>query len=93
MSIPSWFQDAGLWVLRVGLGASMALAHGVPKLLAFAEKAPKFADPLHLGPVVSFALAAGAETFGALFVALGLFTRPAAAIDVDHAPCTLVRRS
>ncbi|MFT3928550.1 MAG: DoxX family protein [Myxococcales bacterium] len=71
--------DQGLLLLRLGGGAFMAFSHGLPKLLAFSEKAAHFADPLHIGPVASFGLATGAEFVGALLVLVGFFTRPAAA--------------
>jgi putative oxidoreductase len=69
----------GLLLLRLGAGAFMLVGHGLPKVLTFAEKAAKFADPLHIGSRASFTLAASAEALGAALVALGLFTRPAAA--------------
>lgn len=70
--------DLGLLILRLGAGGFLLFAHGVPKLLSAADKAAHFPDPLHIGSVPSFALAAGAESLGALLVVLGLLTRPAA---------------
>jgi putative oxidoreductase len=67
-----------LLLLRVGVGSFLLFGHGVPKLLAAAEMAAHFPDPLHIGAVPSFALAAGAESLGALLIILGLATRPAA---------------
>jgi putative oxidoreductase len=71
-------HDLGLLLLRLGAGAFMAFSHGLPKLLAFSEKAAHFPDPLHIGSVPSFVLASGAEFFGSLLLVVGLFTRPAA---------------
>jgi len=72
-------HDLGLLVLRLGAGAFMVFGHGLPKLLAFSEKAARFADPLGIGPMPSFVLATAAESLGALLVLVGLLTRPAAA--------------
>ena len=36
----------GLTILRVSLGLTMLLAHGLPKLMGFANIAPYFPDPL-----------------------------------------------
>lgn len=45
--------DQGVLLLRVGAGAFMAFSLGLPKLLAFSEKAAHFPDPLHIGAVPS----------------------------------------
>lgn len=68
----------GLLVLRLGVGGMLLYGHGWAKLMAFAERAPKFADPIGLGPVVSFTLVVFAEVFCSTAVALGLGTRLAA---------------
>jgi putative oxidoreductase len=65
----------GLAVLRIGLGLGMLLGHGLPKLMAFSERAGKFADPLGLGSPLSLALIVFAEVFCATLVILGVFTR------------------
>ena len=71
--------DIGLLVLRLAVGLTMAFAHGLGKVQKlFGEGPIKWADPLGLGPGLSLALAGGAEFFGALLVAVGLFTRAAA---------------
>ena len=56
----------------------MLFGHGLPKLLAFSEKAARFADPLGIGPVPSFVLATAAESLGALLLMVGFLTRPSA---------------
>jgi putative oxidoreductase len=68
----------GLLVLRVGVGVFMA-THGWGKLQQVLDGNFKFADPIGIGPTASLLLLTGAEFFGALFVALGLATRYAAA--------------
>jgi putative oxidoreductase len=49
--------------------------HGLDKLIHFAQKAPKFADPFHIGSTTSLSLVVFAEFFCAAFVIIGLFTR------------------
>ena len=67
--------SAGLLVLRLGSGGLLIYGHGWGKITSFAERAPKFADPIGLGPETSFALVVFAEVFCAAAVMLGLGTR------------------
>ncbi|HEX2608251.1 MAG TPA: DoxX family protein [Flavisolibacter sp.] len=62
-------------LLRVGIGSSIMINHGLDKLIHFAQKAPKFADPFHIGSTTSLSLVVFAEFFCAAFVIIGLFTR------------------
>lgn len=64
-----------LFLLRVGFGSAMLVNHGLDKLIHFADKASRFADPLNIGSTTSLALVVFAEFFCAAFVILGLFTR------------------
>lgn len=77
-AIESASANAGLAVLRVFTGLSMALAHGlgkVPPSAGFVEATANMGFPL---PAL-FAWTAGLSEFaGGLLVALGLGTRPAA---------------
>ena len=68
----------GMLLLRVGAGSLMLINHGLDKLMHFADKAPRFADPFHIGSTTSLALVVFAEFFCAAFIILGLFTRLAA---------------
>lgn len=68
-------SDAGLLVLRVGIGLLMALGHGWAKLSNFSAYSERFADPYGLGATLSLVLAIFAEFFCSLLIALGLFTR------------------
>lgn len=70
--------DFALLILRVWLGASLLALHGWGKLTGFSAMAPKFADPLGLGPTVSLGLAVFGEVVCAALLVLGLFTRFAA---------------
>jgi putative oxidoreductase len=62
-------------MLRLGAGLLMLINHGLDKIMHFASKAPKFADPFQIGSTTSLSLVVFAEFFCAAFVILGLFTR------------------
>jgi putative oxidoreductase len=68
--------DAGLLVLRLCVGAFM-IVHGWGKLSRYEEMFHDFADPIGMGPEVSYILTVGAEFFCSLLIILGLFTRVA----------------
>lgn len=68
----------GLTILRVGLGASMLINHGYPKLMSYGMYAAQFPDPLGIGSTYSMALATFAEFFCSILLILGLGTRFAA---------------
>ena len=69
-------NEYSLLLIRVAVGLSMLLAHGWGKMANFSNIAPNFPDPFgFLGSTMSLALVAGSQTFGALFLVLGLFTR------------------
>ena len=93
-SVKERLFSVGLLVLRLGAGGLLIYGHGWGKITKFAERAPKFADPIGLGPETSFALVVFAEVFCAAAVMLGLGTRFAAvpiviftavAVFVQHA--------
>lgn len=62
-------------LLRLGAGSLIMIHYGLKKLEHFAQIAPRFADPFHIGSTTSLALVVFAEFFCAAFVVLGLFTR------------------
>ena len=68
-------KDSGILIGRLGLGLSMAFAHGYGKLSNFSTVAEKFPDPLGVGSTTSLALAVFAEFFCGLLVAVGAGTR------------------
>jgi putative oxidoreductase len=72
-------NSVGILLLRVGAGGMLFFAHGLPKLLHWTELAHKFANPVGLGPEVSFSLVVFAEVVCAGAVMLGVATRVAAA--------------
>jgi putative oxidoreductase len=65
----------GLLLLRLGAGGLLFYCHGWDKLMHFAERAPKFANPIGLGPEASFTLVVFAEVVCSTLVAVGLATR------------------
>ena len=65
----------GLLVLRLGAGGLLLYGHGWPKLMGAAERASSFANPIGLGPVVSFWLVVFAEVLCSSLVMLGFLTR------------------
>ena len=67
--------DAGLLILRLFFGVSIALAHGWPKLQRFGDIHTTFPDPLGVGSSASLVLAIFAELVCAIAVAAGLLFR------------------
>ena len=78
-------DDAALLLLRLGLGLGMALAHGLPKVMALAAGDMGFVEGVQkLGfpyPLVSAWISALVELVGGVAIALGLFTRPFAGLN------------
>ena len=72
--------DFGLLVLRLLLGVSMIWLHGWGKLMSLFSGKISFLDPLHIGQTPSFLLVIFAEVGCSVLIALGLFTRLAAAV-------------
>lgn len=69
------FTSLGLLILRVGFAGTMAIRHGLPKLLDFSAKLHTFPDPLGLGSPISLTLTVSAEFLCAILVVVGIFTR------------------
>lgn len=67
--------DFGLLILRVWLGLSMLLLHGMMKIQNFEAIAPKFLDPFGIGGKASLGLAIFAEAVCSVLLVAGLFTR------------------
>ncbi len=68
-------RELGLFFLRAATAGSMLLAHGLPKLLSYADKMETFPDPLGIGSNVSLALAIFAEVFCSIALLFGLMAR------------------
>lgn len=74
--------DAGLLVLRFGLGLSLFLKHGLEKLTGYSTMVTHFPDPIGVGPHLGLAYALFSDGICSLLVILGLGTRWAAAVIV-----------
>lgn len=75
---PFWEEKLrdGAWLfLRVATALTMLYSHGYGKLMNFSNIAPRFPDPLGLGSQLSLLLVVGSEFFGAILLAVGLFSR------------------
>lgn len=70
--------DLGLLVLRLWLGASMIILHGLPKLQKVMKGDFNFSDHLHIGSRATVILATSVELLGSAFLILGFLGRPAA---------------
>lgn len=68
-------KSLSILILRLGVGLTMLLAHGLPKFLSYSEKSAVFPDPLGVGSPTSMMLAIFAEMFCSIFLILGLATR------------------
>ncbi len=80
--------NLALLVLRVWIGATMLLNHGIGKVTGFSSMSHGFPDPLGVGHVTSMALVVFAEAVASSLLVLGLVTRFAAlvlAVDVGVA--------
>ena len=67
--------DLALLVLRVWVGVSLFLRHGMEKLFGSADAIGQFPDPLHLGSHFSFIVATCSDAFLSILVVAGLGTR------------------
>jgi putative oxidoreductase len=71
----SLLTSVALLVLRLWLGLTLMLNHGLSKLKGFDSMASGFPDPLKVGHSVSLALVVFAEVVVALLLAAGVVTR------------------
>jgi putative oxidoreductase len=76
----SFCTSFGLLVLRLWLGLTMLLNHGMSKFLGFSKMASEFPDPLGIGHAGSLALVVLAEVFASVLLIAGAVTRLAAFI-------------
>jgi len=68
-------NDFALLVLRVWIGFTLFLRHGLEKITGFAGMAGHFPNPLHIGPVASLAFALLSDAICSILVMLGFATR------------------
>ena len=72
--------DLGLLLLRIILGTSLFLKHGLEKVTHFSQMSGHFPDPIHIGSHWSLVYALISDAICSLLVVLGLGTRFAAFI-------------
>ena len=77
-NIPAKRLTAALLFFRVAVSLSLFNTHGLKKALDFAGTAANIPDPLGMGGTISAVVAILANVVATAFIALGLFTRPAA---------------
>ena len=71
-------SDFGLLVLRVVLGATLFLRHGLEKITHYSQMSSHFPNPIHIGSHASLIYALISDGICSLLVLLGLGTRVAA---------------
>jgi putative oxidoreductase len=76
------FKDLGLLIIRIGIGLSFSLIHGLPKIMGGVPMWTKMGGAMgsvgiHFLPAFWGFMASGSEAIGGLLVLVGLFFRPA----------------
>ena len=74
--------DLALLLLRLWLGFSLFLRHGIEKFSHFSAMEQHFPDPLHVGAGVSLSFALISDGICSVLVMAGLFSRVAALVIV-----------
>ena len=72
--------DVGLLALRLLVGVSLFVHHGLEKLFGFSRMAAHFPNPLHIGVVPSLLFATLSDGICSVLLVLGLATRWAAIV-------------
>lgn len=72
--------DFSLLVLRIWYAVPLLTLHGWDKLIGYAERSSRFADPFGIGAPASLALSIFAEVFCSMLLVFGLCTRFAALV-------------
>jgi putative oxidoreductase len=72
--------DLALLILRLGLGMSLFIHHGIEKIFGFSSMQSHFPDPLHIGAMPGLIVATLSDGICSILVLIGLATRPAALI-------------
>ena len=78
----SFCTSLALLVLRLCLGLTMLLNHGLDKLKNFSSMSSGFPDPFHVGHTASLGLTVFAEVVASALLVLGLVTRFGAFVNV-----------
>ncbi|MGA7156346.1 MAG: DoxX family protein [Acidobacteriaceae bacterium] len=77
--LPPETRDAGLLALRLTVGITLLLKHGLEKVEHFSAMAAHFPNPLHLGAAPSLVIALIGDFVCSILIVFGLATRWAAA--------------
>lgn len=86
----SGIHDFGLLLLRIFMGGSLFLKHGLEKITHFSQMAGHFPNPIHIGSHASLVYALISDAICSILTILGLGTRVAAlivAVNVGVAFC------
>jgi putative oxidoreductase len=75
LSLVPHSPDLALLVLRVWIGTSLFLRHGLEKLFGNSEMITHFPDPIHVGTYVSFAVSTVSDGICSVLVIFGFVTR------------------
>lgn len=75
-------SDIAWLLLRVWLGLSLFIMHGIEKIAGFSTMQGHFPDPIHIGRTPGLIFALLSDSICSLLVILGLFTRIASGIIV-----------
>ncbi len=73
-------NDLGLLLLRIFLGGSLFLRHGLEKITHFHQMSAHFPNPIHLGSHASLVYALISDAVCSLLTVLGLGARVAALV-------------
>ena len=72
--------DCALLLLRIWLGGTLFLKHGLEKLTGFSQMAAHFPNPLHIGVIPSLVFALISDAICSILIVVGVATRLAALI-------------
>jgi putative oxidoreductase len=68
-------SDLAWLLLRIWLGLSLFVKHGIEKIAGFSTMQGHFPDPIHIGKTPGLVFALLSDSICSLLVMLGLFTR------------------
>lgn len=68
-------SDIAWLLLRVWLGLSLFIMHGIEKIDGFSAMQGHFPDPIHIGKTTGLVFALLSDSICSILVMLGLFTR------------------
>ena len=72
--------DMAWLLLRIWLGLSLFVRHGIEKIISFADMQSHFPDPLHVGRTPGLVFAFLSDSICSILVMAGIFTRLGSAV-------------